>query len=256
MLDLANSHVWTWDARPWPSFPQDGRWGDAGNWWQGHWLAGRIGNAPGREAIRQILVDGGFSDYAIETMQLAVDGITSGSIGSARSMLEAIRPAFQFDAVESGGAVRFLSRHARAPVATVSPDELVLDESGRRFRQTRGQETDLPHAVKLRFGDPCRDDQPAGTEARRATGASIRTIDLALPVKAPAGRTRALPEGRRIVEAPSRCPPASRIYNDRPPDGPRRPRRDRYRRRRDRLGRHLFLVRPAAAFARLANSLP
>jgi len=182
MLDLSNSHVWTWDARPWPSFPQDGRWGDAVNWWQGHWLPGRIGNAPGREAIRQILADGAFSDYAIETMAVAVDGITSGSIGSARSMLEAIRPAFQFDAVESGGAVRFMARHARAPVAAIAGDDLVLDDSGRRFRQTRGQETDLPHAVKLRFGDPARDDQPAGTEARRAIGASIRTIDHALPV--------------------------------------------------------------------------
>ena len=102
----------------------------------------RAGRRSGKSSI-----DGGFSDYAIETMQLAVDGITSGSIGSARSMLEAIRPAFQFDAVESGGAVRFLSRHARAPVATVSPDELVLDESGRRFRQTRSQSSPVEFRI-------------------------------------------------------------------------------------------------------------
>jgi hypothetical protein len=68
-------------------------------------------------------------------------------------------------------------------VATISGDELVVDEATpRSFRQTRGQETELPIAIKMHYGDLARDDQPAGTEARRSTGGSQRTLEYAPPV--------------------------------------------------------------------------
>jgi hypothetical protein len=42
MIQFAFSCVWTWDARPFPTFPILGAaWGDAGNWPAGQWLGGR-----------------------------------------------------------------------------------------------------------------------------------------------------------------------------------------------------------------------
>jgi hypothetical protein len=44
MLDLTNSAAWTWDARPWPYFPDlTTVWSDGPNWETGHWLTGRLG---------------------------------------------------------------------------------------------------------------------------------------------------------------------------------------------------------------------
>lgn len=43
MIDWNHISVWTWDARPYPAFPErSDYWGDAANWRLGHWINGRI----------------------------------------------------------------------------------------------------------------------------------------------------------------------------------------------------------------------
>lgn len=47
MVDLSRIYLYTWDARPYPLFPDlTVIWSDAANWEKGHWLTGRI-RAPG-----------------------------------------------------------------------------------------------------------------------------------------------------------------------------------------------------------------
>ncbi|MFK7793295.1 MAG: glycoside hydrolase TIM-barrel-like domain-containing protein, partial [Devosiaceae bacterium] len=44
MLDPSAIHLWTWDARPYPVFPNATNvWSDGVNWSRGHWLNGRLG---------------------------------------------------------------------------------------------------------------------------------------------------------------------------------------------------------------------
>lgn len=43
MVDWSHISVWTWDARPFPAFPEASSvWGDTANWSRGHWINGRI----------------------------------------------------------------------------------------------------------------------------------------------------------------------------------------------------------------------
>jgi hypothetical protein len=114
MIDLSHSHVWCWDARLWPNFPLDDSWGDAPNWESGHWISGRLGAAPAKATIRTILDDAKFADFAIEPIPMVVDGVTTGTLGTARARLEALRPVYQFDAVESDGVIKVISRLGRA----------------------------------------------------------------------------------------------------------------------------------------------
>lgn len=61
MVDANRVYLWTWDARPFPAFPQNGAaWSDGGNWRTGHWLNGRLGTATLADAIAAILSDHGF----------------------------------------------------------------------------------------------------------------------------------------------------------------------------------------------------
>lgn len=183
MIDLANSHAWSWDARLWPDFPLTGDWGDAPNWETGHWLAGRVGTAPALETIRAILTDADFDLYQIEATPVGAEGVTAGSLTSPRAMLDALCPIFQFDAVESDGVIKFLSRHGHASALTIGEADFVADpEDPVRYRLTRTQETELPNAVKIRYGDPGRDDQPASTEARRSAGGGRRISEFSPPV--------------------------------------------------------------------------
>ena len=43
MVDMSRAHVWAWDARPWPDFPDRlETWIDGDNYQRGHWLNGRM----------------------------------------------------------------------------------------------------------------------------------------------------------------------------------------------------------------------
>ncbi len=43
MVDPERIYAWTWDARPYPAFPQNtALWADGANWRTGHWLNGRL----------------------------------------------------------------------------------------------------------------------------------------------------------------------------------------------------------------------
>ena len=58
MLDVTRMHVYAWDARAYPAFPNDDEtWGDAPNWAYGHWLNGRIASMPLADALRQLFDD-------------------------------------------------------------------------------------------------------------------------------------------------------------------------------------------------------
>lgn len=198
MLDLERSNVWAWDTRPWPSFPiARNNWGDWLNWQSGHWISGRMGAAPAPETIRTILGEAGFDRYAIEPIPGVVDGITVGNLVSPRSLLDTLRPAYQFDAVESDGVMKFLARHGRAPVATISAHDLVVGPDGPDrplWRRTRAQETELPDAVKVRYGDQARDDQAGASEARRSAGTSRRVVEYSAPVVMADTRAREVAE--------------------------------------------------------------
>ena len=43
MLEMESTALWTWDSRPYPTFPRRSDfWGDAASWQVGHWLNGRL----------------------------------------------------------------------------------------------------------------------------------------------------------------------------------------------------------------------
>ncbi|WP_048646610.1 baseplate multidomain protein megatron [Nitratireductor soli] len=182
MVAIDRACIWAWDARPHPSFPQDLRWGDAVNWELGHWISGRLGTAPAAETLRAVLDDAGFADHHVAPLSTIVEGVTTGRVLSARAMLEALQAVYQFEAVESDGLIKFSPRLGALPVAELDGEGLaVAADTAARFRQTRAQETELPAAIKLAYGDPGRDDQPASAEARRSAGGSQRVVEMALP---------------------------------------------------------------------------
>ena len=46
MVDLDHVYIYTWDARPYPYFPEYAQvWSDAPNWMYGHWLDGKLTSA-------------------------------------------------------------------------------------------------------------------------------------------------------------------------------------------------------------------
>ena len=186
MIEVDEISIWTWDARPFPAFPARADvWQDNANWQLGHWLTGRLGATGLAELVRELCRRGGLPEGLVDSSQLigVVPGYTVSGLESARASIEPLARFFAFDGVETGGQLRFVPRGGR-PVAEIEPGELVAAEQreAEDIALTRGQETELPRALKWRL--TALDEEFGGltVEARRITVDSARVRSEGFPI--------------------------------------------------------------------------
>lgn len=186
MIDPADIHVWTWDARPFPDFPARGDvWGDGGNWRLGHWLTGRMGLAPLGDVVRDL---SGGADVDADVASL--DGLISGYLVerpmAVRDALTPLAELFGFTATDTVGGVRF--GRAGSIIRKLSTDELVLADSGETLRCERQDFAALPADLRVHFIADEDDYARSAVLARNRLGAARGVADLAIPLLADAGQ--------------------------------------------------------------------
>lgn len=182
MVDVSATHLWTWDARPYPVFPAaDEVWSDASNWQTGHWLNGRLGSAPLDALVAAMLADAAVTGVDATALRDSCDGYVVDRPMTPRAMIEPLALAYAFDATTADGMLRFIQRGG-APVAEISEDELVLPDKGAAARLTRAQETELPREVSFGYTDATVDYRRAAVTSRRLVGGANRTIHSDLAV--------------------------------------------------------------------------
>lgn len=181
MVDPDHIFVWTWDARPYPAFPEnEALWADGRNWQLGHWLNGRLGATTVADAIAAILTDHGFLDFDVSMVSGDLAGFVQAEPGSARTLLEPLLAAFQIDAVEEGETLRFRSRlRAALPAVEIAvlaerPDETAFEELRSHASEFAGE------AVLDHFSDTDAYQQVTA-RSRRMTAENDRVLRLSLP---------------------------------------------------------------------------
>jgi hypothetical protein len=184
MLDTDRIHLYAWDARPYPAFPDNTEaWGDGPNWRLGHWLTGRLASGPLAETLARVLDDYGFADHETGNLAGTVPGFVIDRIMSPRDATQPLSLAYFFDAIEGGGRIAFRHRGGEPAVATLDDAELVEARPGEPLATlTRGQETELPASAKIAFVSSRGAFRKAVAEARRLTGASGRVAQAELPL--------------------------------------------------------------------------
>lgn len=184
MVDPARIHVWAWDARPWPAFPdREDEWSDGPLWRTGHWINGRIDGVD-LDRVTTELCERAFSSgeaNIISDARVYVDGYVLDRPMSARAAIEPLASMFSFDGGVRGGVVSFLSRAGQAVRALVE-DDIVPGEGGELVAFSRGQDSELPRRLSLSFYDGERDYRTATVHARRIEGASSRESARDAPV--------------------------------------------------------------------------
>jgi hypothetical protein len=184
MVPLDRIGVYTWDARPYPAFPQNAEaWGDAANWHLGHWINGRLSNAPVDRIVGQLLADYGFEDFDASGLSGTIAGLVVDRIMPAREALQPLEVSHFIDAFESDGLIRLVNRGAGEVTATLDESDLVEAKAeGPLYDLVRAQETELPAAAKVSFIGAEGDYARAVGEARRLTGATGRIATAELPI--------------------------------------------------------------------------
>jgi hypothetical protein len=113
-----------------------------------------------------------------------VEGYVIGALESPRASISTLARHFGFDAIETEGVIRFVMR-SRASVATLAIDDLVASREGEAFELTRGQETELPQALKWQVARADEDYDAALVEARRITVDTTRIASESFPMAIP-----------------------------------------------------------------------
>ncbi|WP_111431326.1 glycoside hydrolase/phage tail family protein [Rhodobacteraceae bacterium DSL-40] len=187
MVHVPECAAWTWDARPYPFFPAlTDVWTDGANWRLGHWLTGRLGAVSLAALVRHLCLRAGLPEDRIDVNGLwgAVEGYAIGALESPRASIATLSRHFGFDAVETEGVIRFVMR-GRASVATLASDDLVAAREGDVLELTRGQETELPQALKWQVARADEDYEAAQVEARRITVDTTRIASESFPMAVP-----------------------------------------------------------------------
>ncbi|GHE00325.1 gene transfer agent protein [Defluviimonas sp. 20V17] len=111
MVETRYAHVWAWDARPFPAFPnQIDLWSDGDNYARGHWLTGRATAQPLGGVVRDFCAAAGVAQTDVSRLYGLLRGYVVDQTGSAREALQPLSLVYGFDATERGGALRFRLR--------------------------------------------------------------------------------------------------------------------------------------------------
>jgi hypothetical protein len=125
------------------------------------------------------------SQYNTLALTDSVDGYAVARQTTVRGAIDALRPGYYFDAVESNGIVKYVKRGG--VVALVIPDEdLAAHEVGQQnpdpIAVTRQMESELPRVVYVNYLLAATDYSGATTYASRLIGSSQNETTLDLPL--------------------------------------------------------------------------
>jgi hypothetical protein len=126
-----------------------------------------------------------------------VDGYMIGTGGTVRSNIEQLMMAYYFDAVESGGRVKFVSRGGPS-AAAIDMEDLAAHQPGADVPTpvpiTRAEEVEMPRTVTVRYANPQADYQVGAQMARRLIGMARAEQISELPLVLSDDRARQVAE--------------------------------------------------------------
>ena len=164
MLDMSRAHVWAWDTRPWPAFPNNTEvWSDGPNYARGHWLAGRAEAQDLGAVVAELCAAAGLGAVDVSGVYGLVRGFTIDDVGAPRAALQQLTLAHGLDAFEADGTLVFRSRRDRGTHVLPEPEMAVAGNGDGLV--VRGRAPGAEMAGRVRLG---HFDAQNGYQARTA----------------------------------------------------------------------------------------
>jgi hypothetical protein len=184
---IERTFLWTWDARPFPFWPDlNTVWTDGELWRYGHWVNGKFGLSGLAAIVAQLCLRAGLSqnDFDVSRLQGLVDGFVLTRQQSVRQAIEQLMGAYFFDAVESDNVIRFVHRGSEAVAAIPTDDILPMTQGESRslMKITRMQEVELPQQVSVIYLNKTQHYQAGHQIAQRSTTESEERTTLNVPI--------------------------------------------------------------------------
>lgn len=139
------------------------------------------------DIVTDLCVRTGLTESQIDVTDLTdgVDGFMVGRQMTARSAIEPLQQAFQFDAVESDGKIKFVKRGGLT-VTTIPLDDRAAHSSGQdmppHLDTLRAFELELPYQCDVEYADIDADLQVGNQYDRRIIKDTRQKINIQLPL--------------------------------------------------------------------------
>ncbi len=194
MVDMGRAHVWCWDARPYPFFPNAVEtWSDGENYFRGHWIIGRTAAQPLAGVVADLCERAGVRDHDVSRLYGLVRGYGLASTDTARAALQPLVLVHGFDAIERDGTLVFRMRTGR-PDGAVAAAALAQTGDGAAFEAARAPAAETAGRVRLSFVSAEGDYDVRAVEAIFPDEASIAVSQSEVAM------VLTVPEGRGIAE--------------------------------------------------------
>jgi len=181
---VENKFVWTWDARPFPEWPDYiDVWSDGECWQRGHWLQGKLGVSEIGQVVDDLCQMAGLDkqQYHIGALSGIVHGIMLNRQNSCKDILSWLRSAFAFEVVEEGGVVKFDNQQHKAKLS-VNQQQMLASNSAASLVVQRSQTNLMPTEISLNYINKHGNYQVSNVRARRGGDRKRRKIKLDLPM--------------------------------------------------------------------------
>lgn len=182
--------MWTWDARPYPYFPDLlSVWADGGDWQYGHWATGKLGVSSLAAIVADLCGRAGLAstNYDVSAITNPVNGFFITAQETIRASIESLQLGYFFDAAETDYVLKFIPRGGSS-VQSVPETDIVPVPSGQAIQAlaiARKQELELPKRVNVVYLNRLSNYQTAAQYSQRGTTGSRQLFTVNLPIVLP-----------------------------------------------------------------------
>jgi hypothetical protein len=195
---VSRRFLWTWDARPYPYWPDlHSVWADGGSWVTGHWVQGKLGGSHVAAAVEEIAAAAGCDVSRIDTsaIQIVMDGFILNQRTSARAAIEQLMQAYFFQVKESDGKLVAMPRRSAIDHSMEAQECLPLVQDAREiaYQLQRTEDLLLPDKVEVQSLNRLQNYATHLQSAQRGTqdANEVTTLPLALVLSEAHGRALA-----------------------------------------------------------------
>lgn len=155
---VENKFLYTWDARPYPYFPNlTDIWSDGGAWQYGHFMNGKVGYKTLTSIVQYLCYRLGLNDNDIDVTllkEIPIQGYVLDDKHTILSHLRVLAEVYGFDAFLDNGKICFKSL-INTDTHSLSEEDLIIDEKTKTpiFQTETTTGKVLPSSVELLFLD-------------------------------------------------------------------------------------------------------
>ncbi|WP_128253820.1 baseplate multidomain protein megatron [Falsirhodobacter deserti] len=201
MVDMTRAHVWAWDARPFPVFPNlTELWSDGDNYPRGHWLNGRATAQPLAQVVEEICARSGVTAVDVSQLHGILRGYVIDRTSHARAALQPLMLAYGFEAMERDGMLVFRMRDG-VPQLALDADMLAVSaELNGVIETSRTPDAETDGHIRLSFTEAEGDYTARQIEAIFPDERTTSVAQSELPMVLTAAEGRGIAE-RWLAEA-------------------------------------------------------